>query len=423
MTRHQAEARKPRLIFLTQWFDPEPALKGAAFARRLSELGFDVEVVTGFPNYPGGKVYDRYRVRPIQRQDFGDFRLTRLALYPSHDSSKLGRILNYASFFISATLYLTFGMRRCDVIYAYHPPLTTAVAAAAARIIKRTPVVLDIQDMWPDTLRATGMITSEGVLRIVGLVCRWTWRGVDRISVISEGFRRLLIARDVPDFKISVVPNWADETVARASTGTTPEAFNVPGKFRVLFAGNMGAAQALDSVLDAAAIVAEERPEIEFWLLGSGIELDHLKLRVEREKLGNVRFLPRVPMADVGAYLSAAECLLVHLRADPLFTVTIPSKTQAYMAAGKPIIMAVEGDAAELIRRAGGGIVVPPQDPQRLAEAACNLAGLPPEELARLGANARRFYNEQLSFDRGTRTLAKLLHSVLKQAQPAEISQ
>lgn len=416
MTSSAAEGAGTRLVILTQWFEPEPAMKGLAFAHRLGELGFDVEVVTGFPNYPGGKVYDGYRIRPIKWETTEGVAVTRLALYPSHDRSKVGRVLNYLSFFFSTTLYLTLFARRADVIYAYHPPLTVGLAAIVTKLIRRTPVVLDVQDMWPDTLRATGMIGNARVLRIVDRFCRWTWRRADHIAVLSDGFRRLLIERGVAADKITVIPNWAaDETAMRAPAAPRPDAFGQPNKFRVLFAGNMGPAQALDSVLDAAAILAVKSPQVEFCFLGSGLEVERLRARASSQALANVRFLPRVPMAEVGAYLAAADCLLVHLKADPLFAITIPSKTQAYMAAGKPIIMAVEGDAADLVRRSEGGDVVPPEDAQSLADVVVRLAALKPNELAELGANARRFYDEHLSFGRGMRAFTSLLHATARQ--------
>lgn len=409
--------RRPRLILLKQWFHPEPGMRGLAFARRFEELGFEVEVVTGFPNYPGGKVYEGYRIRPLLRERIEGVAVTRLALYPSHDRSRIGRVLNYVSFFLSAAFYLTFLARRADVVYAYHPPLTVAMAAAVARMFRRTPLVLDVQDMWPDTLRATDMATNSRVLRLVGEVCSWTWRRGDRISVLSEGFRRLLVERGVPEEHVTVIPNWADESAMRAPAGAPPAALAAPGRFRLLFAGNMGPAQGLGAVLEAAALVAPQRPEIEFCFLGSGIELDRLKARVAAEGLANVRFLPRVPMAEAGAYLAAADALLVHLTADPLFAITIPSKTQAYMAAGRPILMAVEGDAADLVRAAQAGLVVPPENPAALAAAVLQLADMAPDAREGLGASGRRFYDTHLSFAKGTQRLAELLRAAMAGAR------
>lgn len=402
-----------RLIMLTQWFEPEPALKGIKFAQRLGKFGFDVEVVTGFPNYPGGTVYDGYRVRPIRRESMDGVSVTRLALFPSHSRNRIGRTFNYMSFFIAATIYLTFFVRRADVAYVYHPPLTVAVAALVAKFFRRTPIVLDVQDMWPDTLRATGMLDSKGALKIIDVISRWAWRSANHVTVLSPGFQKLLVERGVPQERISIIPNWADDDEAGSDAEIAGPVKDRVGqkKFCVLFAGNMGPAQALDTVLDAAAILRSAWPQIEFRFLGSGIDADRLKGRVETENLTNVQFLARVPKAEVRAYIQAADCLLVHLKADPLFTITIPSKTQAYMAGGKPVVMAVEGDAADLVRQSAGGVVVPPEDAQALARAISELAGLAPAALAELGANARRFYDAHLSFDLGARRFADVLAS------------
>lgn len=401
-----------RLIFLKQFFDPEPTMKGLAFARALREQGFEVEVVTGFPNYPGGKVYPGYRIRPIAREARDGVAITRLALYPSHDRSRIGRVLNYVSFFLSASLYLTFFARRADVIYGYHPPLTVAMAAGLAGALRRVPVVLDIQDMWPDTLRATGMVRSRGVIGFVGAVARRTWRRATRIVVLSPGFRRLLIERGVEPERITVIRNWADEAAIASEAPATP-VLPDDGRFRVLFAGNMGLAQGLDTVLDAAAIVARQTPRVEIVFLGSGLDADRLKARAEQEGLANVRFLPRVPMAEVGGYLAAADVLLVHLKADPLFAITIPSKTQAYMAAGKPVILAVDGDAADIVKDAGCGLTVPPQDPEALAQAILKLSEISREELDRMGKLGYEYYRRDLSFDLGVQAFVRVFNQAI----------
>lgn len=156
-----------RVLLLTQWFDPEPTFKGLVFARALVEKGFDVEVITGFPNYPGGKVYPGYKIKILQKEQIDGVSVVRVPLYPSHDKNKLGRILNYVSFSTSLVLYGLFS-KRPDVIYSYHPPLTVGVASAVIGFFRRVPVVNDIQDMWPDTLSSTGMISNRRVLSVVG---------------------------------------------------------------------------------------------------------------------------------------------------------------------------------------------------------------------------------------------------------------
>lgn len=404
---------KPRLIFLTQWFDPEPTIKGVLFAKALQERGFKVEVVTGFPNYPGGLVYPGYKIGLVQRETIEGLDITRLPLYPSHDQSAFGRVVNYISFFISSFIYLLLFARRASILYVYHPPLTVGLAAACAKFFRRTPTVIDIQDMWPDTLKATSMIGSAPILRAVDILCNWLYRSVSHIVVLSPGFRTLLLSRGVPESKISIIYNWADELALAPKAHVKPGSMASSNKFRVLFAGNMGKAQALDNVLNAAKTVAERRKDVEFVFLGGGLETDRLKKRALREQLSNVRFLPQVPMAEVGKYVAASDCALVHLRADPLFSVTIPSKTQAYMAAAKPIIIAVDGDAADLVRESGCGIVVAPDQPEDLANAVCNLASRSPEERFKLGQAASRFYSENLSLTKGADRFSELFRHLI----------
>ncbi len=403
-----------RVVLLTQWFDPEPTFKGLAFARELVNQGFEVEVVTGFPNYPGGKLYPGYRLRLIQREQIDGVNVTRLPLYPSHDGSAIRRVFNYVSFAASSLFYGLFKLKRPVVIYAYHPPLTVGICAALIRLFRRIPVVYDIQDMWPDTLRATGMLNHEKALALIGNVCAWVYRRVDRIVVLSPGFRRLLTQRGVPAEKIEVIYNWCDEGALTAGVTSLAQPTGLPGpdRFKVVFAGNMGLAQALETVISAAEIVRDAAPNVCFVFVGSGIAVDALKRKAANTGLTNVVFLPRVPMVEVGAILQAADALLVHLKDDPLFAITIPSKTQAYMAMGKPLVMAVAGDAAELVRRAGCGVVASPEDAQNLADAVLQLANLPKQQLEMMGENSRRFYQDELSIAVGVGRFAECFRSL-----------
>ena len=392
-----------RVLLLTQWFDPEPTFKGLVFAKELVKQGFEVEVLTGFPNYPGGKVYPGYRIRLIQREVIDGVQVTRVPLYPNHDQSAIKRVLNYASFAASSLFYGLFMARRADVIYAYHPPLTVGMTASLLRLFRRIPVVYDIQDMWPDTLRATGMLNNERALRLVDSVCRWVYKRVDRIVVLSPGFKRLLLERGVPESKLDVIYNWADDAALIAPQGSLPSSFPGADRFRILFAGNMGKAQALDTIIEAARILQERGSRVTWVMLGGGVEVERLKQRGADMKLSNIEFLPRVSMAEVGTYLNAADALLVHLRKDPLFKITIPSKTQAYMAVGKPILMAVDGDAADLVSSSGGGLVAESENAEALADAAERMAALSSDALAEMGGKARAYYQQHLALPVGVR--------------------
>ena len=396
-----------RVLLLTQWFEPEPTFKGLSFAKELIRQGLEVEVVTGFPNYPGGKLYPGYKVRLLKKELLDGVQVVRVPLYPSHDRSAMKRVFNYVSFSVSSFVYCLFCLRKIDVIYAYHPPLTVGITASLLRIFRRIPIVYDIQDLWPDTLRATGMLNNEIILRLIGSVCNLVYKIADHIVVLSPGFKRILIDRGVPEGKIDVICNWADENKLEQPSGLQGFNYNENKSFRIMFAGNMGNAQALNAVLEAANILRQRNSHIQFILIGAGLEVDRLKKRKDELGLSNVEFLPSVPMHEIGAYLNTASALLVHLRSDELFKITIPSKTQAYMAVGKPILMAVEGDAAELVQTADCGVLAHPENPLSIADAAENLARLSPQALDAMGKRGFDYYQEHLSMRSG---VAKFKH-------------
>jgi len=400
-----------RVLLLTQWFDPEPTLKGMVFARELVRQGFEVEVLTGIPNYPGGNVYPGYRIKLLQSEIIDGVQVTRVPLYPNHGQSAIKRVLNYASFAASSLVY-GFIARRPDIIYAYHPPLTVGITASLIRLFRNIPVVYDIQDMWPDTLRATGMVKNALALNLVAAVCRWVYRRVDHIVVLSPGFKRLLVQRGVPDAKVDVIYNWADEAALDAPQGQLPVIFPLSERFRIVFAGNMGKAQALDAVLDAAVLLQKRNSRVCFVLLGGGVDVNRLKQRTYELNLHNVIMIPQVAMSEVGTFLHAADVLLVHLSKDPLFEITIPSKTQAYMNVGKPLLMAVNGDAADLVVQSEGGLVAESENAAALAKVAEVLAALAPDALQAMGSKAKSYYHEQLALKIGVAKFGVIFRSL-----------
>jgi glycosyltransferase involved in cell wall biosynthesis len=390
-----------RILYLTQWFEPEPnIIKGIHFVRALEAAGHQVTVVTGFPNYPTGKIYPGYRLRLVQYETIEGVRVVRLPLYPSHDASSLRRSLNFLSFFVSAMLYCLIRGGRYDMAYVYHPPITVGLAAAIGGGLRRLPFVLDIQDLWPDTLAATGMAGAARMVGPIGALCRFVYARARAIVVQSEGMQRTLVERGVPDAKLTVIRNWADAEFAERGVAETTD----PGRFTIVYGGNLGRAQALETAIDAVAIAARYRPEIELVLYGDGVDAAALRDRAA----GNaaVRFAGRVPPERIIAVFAAADALLLHLRDDPLFAITIPSKTQFYLAMGRPIVAGVAGEAADLLRRSGAALVAPPGDAAALARILVEIAGLPRDRRDAMGAAGRRFYAENLAFDRGmTRTL------------------
>jgi glycosyltransferase involved in cell wall biosynthesis len=391
-----------RILLLTQWFAPEPIFKGLPFARELARRGHEVEVLTGFPNYPDGKIYSGYRVKPWQSEVMEGIPLKRVALYPTHDNSGLRRILGYLSFALSSLVLGPWLVRKPDVVYVYNL-VTLAWTATLLRRLYGCRIVLDVQDLWPESVTSSGMLRNRLALQVLESWCRWAYRSADRIVVLSPGLKLTLLQRGIPAEKIEVIYNWCDEIQV---PGTVHDDMptrdsGLYGRFNILFAGTMGKAQALDAVLDAAKLVAGRRPEVQFVFIGGGIEVERLKGRVAAESIGNCLFLPRRPVAEMGPVLNQADVLLVHLRDNPLFRMTIPSKTQAYLAAGRPILMAMEGDAAEMVRNAGAGLCCPPEAPEKIADAVLAFHDMPPTELERMGAAGRSYYERKLAITAG----------------------
>lgn len=390
-----------RIAYVTQWFEPEPNIvKGLPFVKSLAAAGHEVTVVTGFPNYPTGRLYPGYRLRIVQHETIKGVAVVRLPLYPSHDHSSLRRSLNYLSFFVSAFVYLFLRRRRFDLAYVYHPPITVGLAAAFAGL----PFVLDVQDLWPDTIAATGMAGASKLVGPLGACCRLVYMRASAIIAQSEGIRAALVARGVPAKKITTIRNWAD-----AEFGDLSDDGSRNLAFTLVYGGNLGRAQQLGNLVEAAAILERDRPDIQVVLYGSGIDEADLRDQVERRRLPNVRFAGRVPSDEMIRQFAGADALLLHLGDDPLFTITIPSKMQFYLAMGRPIVAAVNGETATLLRRSGAAIVVPPADPPALAGAIAKIADFAPAQREAMGRAGARFYRKHLSFSDGMSRTAALL--------------
>lgn len=398
-----------RILMVTQWFDPEPTFKGLLFAQELKRLGHDVRVLTGFPNYPGGTIYPGYAVRPFRREVVGGIPVYRVALYPSHDNSKIKRVLNYLSFAATSALATLF-VRRPDVAYVYHPPATVGLPAVFLKLFRGVPFVYDVQDLWPDSLAATGMLDRPKVLNVVGRAMGRIYKSAARIAVLSPGFKDILIDRGVPANQIEVIPNWADEKQIHLAEPTEERAreLGFTGKFTVTFAGNMGKAQALETLLDAAKLLSDV-PDVRFLLVGGGLEVENLKQKAQELGLANLEFMARRPISEIGEILALSDALIVHLRDDPLFSITIPSKTQAYLMAGRPILMGVRGDAAQIVQDAGAGLGFEPENAGQLADAVQKLMGMSAEELREMGAAGKRSYDQEMALSVGARRFETLL--------------
>jgi glycosyltransferase involved in cell wall biosynthesis len=395
-----------RILYLTQWFDPEThVLKGVKFVQALQAAGHQVTVVTGFPNYPSGRLYPGYRLRPIQRERIGGVEVVRLPLYPSHDTSSFRRSLNYLSFFVSALTYLIFRRKAFDLAYVFHPPITVGLAAAVAGVVRPLPFVLDVQDLWPDTLAATGMAGGRRLGRLIGVLCAFVYRRSSAIVAQSEGIRAALAARHVSAGRLCTIHNWAEAEPECAN----PLAPLVPHRFVVVYGGNMGKAQGLGTVLEAAARLQDRRPNILIRLYGDGVEASALRQQASALALRNLEFHGRIGKSEINEVFARADALLVHLTNHPLFTITVPSKVQTYLATGRPIAAGVAGEAARLLAESGAALVAPPSDAAALADAIIALADTSEDARRRMGSSGRDYYQRNLAFQQGLhRTLSIL---------------
>jgi len=387
-----------KILFITQWFEPEPTFKGLGFAKALSARGHEVEVVTGFPNYPTGKIYPGYRISLHKREEVDGIVVHRMALYPSHDESSVKRILNYLSFAFTAMIFLCFHARRFDVIYSY-PQVTVGLAATVGGWMTRRPVVLDIQDLWPDTVLRSGMAGTRFMKPVLDALCNFVHRRSTRIIAQSQGIRSRLIERGVPAHKIAVAFNWADEDAAKANGICDLTPYKFEGRFNIVYGGNLGRMQALDTLVRAARIAARDVPNLHLLLIGDGMEHAKLVALVDELKASNVTIARGVPRMHIGDVFAAADVLVLHLSDDPLFEITIPSKTQFYMAMGKPILIGVKGEAARIVTDARAGIAVAPQDDQAMAAAMVQMARLSQSERDEMGKRGRDVYRQMFSFD------------------------
>jgi colanic acid biosynthesis glycosyl transferase WcaI len=384
-----------QMLFLSQYYSPEPGIKSPLLAQDLAARGHQVTVITGFPNYPAGKLYPGYCQSWRQWEQDGDVRVLRLPLYPDHSRSGVRRALNYLSFAASASILGPILCGPSDVMWVYHPPLTVGIPAWWIGLLRRVPFIYEIQDMWPETVLSTEMMAPGVATELLKRLGKLIYDRANAITVISPGFQRNLIDKGVPAEKIHVIPNWADEELYRPvpPDESLAEEHDMAGRFNIVYGGNLGAAQAMQNVLAAAALL-RDLPQIQFVLIGDGLDAADLRREAAERRLDNVRFIGQQPAEQMPHFFALADVLLTHLKRDPLFEITIPSKTLAYMACGRPILAAVAGDAADVVRDAGAGMVCPPEDPIALARAVRALVALPTAERERMGQAGRQTFLE-----------------------------
>lgn len=393
-----------RILFISQLFDPEYSIKGLGFLQEMQNQGFEVDVITTFPNYPTGKIFAGYKLKPWQIEKHGGVRVIRVFSYISHSRSRLSRALNYASFMVSAFLAAAI-IRKPDVIYAYHPQLTTGIIASIFKALSGTPFVTDVQDLWPDALAATGTQSKGVMYSAINRLCNFVYKKAGHIVVLSNGYREALISRGVPAEKISVVYNWhAGESVAaiEESERVLPQGFD----HTFVYAGNLGAAQSLKNVISAFSRCAEK--SICLVIIGSGVEEDELIAHAQSIGSKNIFFLGYIPSQKINNYLNQADVLVVHLKDEPLFKITIPSKIQAYLNSRKPILMAVGGEANQIVSDANAGVCAEPDNISSIEFAITEMVARK-DVWQEMGESGKYFYESEMSRRIGVGRIVSML--------------
>lgn len=410
-----------RVLIVSQYYFPEAVPKPHELAEELLAKNHEVSVITGFPHYPGGKLKNGYKLGLIKREIINRIPIVRTFEFPYHGTKSLLRIANYLSFLLSAPLGAFF-TKRCDVIYVWHPPLTVGVAAWLIAKIKRIPFVYDVQDIWPDTVVWSGMMNEQGLqVKIMRRLEKFVYRRAAHLIVQTAAGRENLIGKGVDAGKITVLQNWIDEALfAREfefERNNLRLNYGWQNEFVVLFAGNLGLLQGLDTVIEAAKHFSDG-DNLKIVFVGEGTDRARLEKLAQDLAVGDrVQFLERQPLEKMPEIMAAADVLLVHLKKSEVANYVVPSKTLAYLASGKPILMATGGASEELICAANAGVAIEPENPAEMAAAIKRLRQMPELERAQMGANGRKYLDENLSKQKLIRAYEDLLKTIAEETK------
>lgn len=389
------------ILVVSQYFWPENFRINDLVAG-VVDRGHRVTVLTGIPNYPEGRFFDGYGVLCNTSHRYQGATVIRVPILPRGKGGGTRLALNYLSFVLSASVW---GPLRCrdryDVIFVFGPsPVTVALPALLLKSLCKVPVMFWVQDLWPESLAATGAVKSRLLLDAVAGMVRFIYRRCDRILITSQSFRESVEYQAGSPESIVYFPQSAED-VFRPNVEKQPlEALaSVPSGFRIMFAGNIGVAQDFRTIIDCAERLKNYN-DIHWVIVGDG----RMRKWAERETgirglNANIHFLGRHPLEEMPAFFSHADGLLVTLKKEPIFALTIPAKVQSYLACGRPIIAALDGEGAKIVVEAGAGFTCPAEDPDALVEAVLKLYRMPKDQRDLMGLSGRKYY--ETHFDRG----------------------
>lgn len=391
------------ILYISQYYPPEacaPAARVDSFTREWARHGAKVRVLTGFPNHPEGVLHADYEERwrrGFAREERNGVHVFRSWLYPSANRGLWGRGANFASFALSAAVAGPFVLPRKGVVIATSPQILVGMSGWVTHALRARPWIFEVRDLWPESLVGVGQANADSVLyRSVGHVANFLYRHATHIVVDGEWKRRHLIAQGVAERRISVVMNGIEQDFCpdpdseefRQWRQEVRQDLGLGDEFLLLYAGTLGMAHGIQTLLEAAARLRERR-DIVFLIMGAGAEKAQIAARLEDLGLPNVRLLGKQPRARVPAFLAASDACLIPLRKQEIFKTAIPSKLFEAMAAARPAILGVEGEAKEILLSSQAGVAVPPEDAEAMVGAICRLQQQP--ALCRiLGASGRQ---------------------------------
>ena len=402
-----------KILIVSQYFWPEN-FRINDLTQELVKRGHSVTVLTGIPNYPAGSVFDAYQRNSRAFGHYGGAKVQRVPMLArGHGAVRL--FFNYLSFVVGACLWGPWRLwgQQADVIFVFEPsPVTVGLPAVLLGRIKRAPVVFWVLDLWPETLAAIGVVRSPRLLGWIGHMVKFIYERCTLVLGQSRGFLGSIAKYCSDAQKIRYFPSWAEEVFDVLDLAPAPEVPLREGVFSVLFAGNIGEAQDLPAVL-AAAENLKHIASIRWLIVGDGRKSDWVRDEVERRGLrGSVLLLGRFPVERMPSFFAHADVLLVSLKKDPVFSMTIPGKVQSYLMAGVPLVGMLDGEGAKVISEANAGLVCPAGDAGGLAAAVLELAAMQVEQRRQLGANGRAYAQEEF----GRTLLMDRLEGLLREA-------
>ena len=402
-----------KILIVSQYFWPEN-FRINDLTEELVKRGHRVMVLTGIPNYPAGNVFESYKNNPTAFAQYSGATVLRVPMLV-RGAGSVRLFLNYLSFMCGACMFGPWRLRgqSVDVIFVFEPsPVTVGLPAVLLGRIKRAPVVFWALDLWPETLAAIGMVRSPRVLGWVGQLVKFIYQRCTLVLGQSQSFLGSIAKYCSDPKKIRYFPSWAEEVFAQGELIAAPEVPAQPGVFNVLFAGNVGEAQDFPAVLEAAELLRQE-VGIRWIIVGDGRKSEWLRAEIERRGLQEkMLLLGRFPVERMPSFYAQADALLVSLKKDPVFSMTIPGKVQSYLMAGVPLLGMLDGDGAKVITNAAAGLVCPAGDAGGLAAIVRKMAAMSSEQRSQLGVNGRSFAKQE--FDRDM--LMSRLEALLQEA-------